>query len=64
MDKLTRQNFNLQTDNVQQFWNQMENKLISVIDEIAPRTEFLNNWTSNTHHSVKLKPKITKNVDY
>ena len=57
MDKLAGQNFNLQIENEQQFWNQMENKLISVIDTIAPRTEFLNKSTRNTHPLYKIKNK-------
>ena len=38
----------------------MENKIIQVIDIIAPYTEFTNNTVSSTHPSVRLKPKINR----
>ena len=60
ISNLANQNFNMEVNDVQQFWNQMENKIVDVIDILAPRKEFVNNSINNTHHSVKLKPIIHK----
>ena len=43
-------------DNVQECWNQFENKLINVIDILIPLTEFENNKAKNT-----TPPKFVKN---
>ena len=57
---LTACNFDLGINDVQQLWNNMENEIIKVIDNLAPYTEFTNNVVTSTHPSVKLKPKIIK----
>ena len=38
----------------------MENKIVNVVDIIAPRVEFLNNSTRTSHPSIRLKPNINK----
>ena len=60
IENLRAQNFNFETLDVQQFWNQMENKIVDVVDIIAPRVEFLNNSTRTSHPSIRLKPNINK----
>ena len=50
--------FDLGIADVQQFWNQMENQIINVVDKVAPYTAHINNTISVTHPSLRLKPKI------
>ena len=38
----------------------MENKIVNVIDIIAPHVEFLNNSTRASHPSIRLKPNSNK----
>ena len=52
--------FDVDINDVQGFWNHIENELIGVIDVVAPLTEFTGNCTTRTHPSEKLKPKINR----
>ena len=56
--------FNLGIADVQQLWNQMENQIINVVDNVAPYVKYINNTISATHPSVRLEPKILQNTDY
>ena len=38
--KLSGVNWNIDIDNVQEYWNVFENKLIKVVDELVPLTSF------------------------
>ena len=40
--------WNIQIENVQDFWNVFENMLINVVDAIVPLTDFVNNIAKNT----------------
>ena len=53
-------NFDVEINDVQQLWNNMENEIIQVVDTLIPYVEFTNNAVSSTHPSVRLKPKINK----
>ena len=40
--------WNFETDNAQDFWNDFENKLIGVVDKIVPLRDHLNNFVKLT----------------
>ena len=41
--KLNAVSWNIKIDRVQEFWNEFENKLITVIDDIVPLRDFTDN---------------------
>ena len=57
LDMLGNVTWNLEGDSVQDCWNDFENKLITIVDDIVPLTEFSN----NTEAKLKIPPEI-KNV--
>ena len=60
LDELSRCKFDLDIDEVQQLWNNIENVIIGIVDNIAPITEFTNNFTTKTHPDILIKPKINR----
>ena len=52
-EKLSSMDWNINIDNVQEFWNVFENNLIRVVGEIVPFTDFVSNL---------VKSKIPKNI--
>ena len=58
--RLMQCNFDYGIENVQQYWNRFENDIISVVDEIAPLTEFTNNYTTKTAPNNVIKPLVNK----
>jgi hypothetical protein len=54
LNMLGNVNWNLQGDLVQDCWNELENKLISIVDDIVPLTEF----SSNTMFKLKIPTEI------
>ena len=56
--KLSGCDFDYSITNVQQFWNNQENKIINVVDVVAPMVEFTNNYTSLTSPKTLLKTLI------
>ena len=57
--KLSTIDWNIDIDNVQEFWNSFEKKLINVIDEIVPLTAF-NGGVVKTNIPKNIKNKINK----
>ena len=53
-------NFDSKIENVQQCWNKFENNIIGVVDNLAPLTEFTNNYTTKTAPNNVIKPLIYK----
>jgi hypothetical protein len=47
--------WNINVPNVQQFWNIIETKLLSVFDAIAPYTKFCNNKILPSNNKTKIK---------
>jgi hypothetical protein len=45
---LSMLDWNINIENVQEYWNVFENMLIDVVDEIVPLTDFVNNVAKNT----------------
>ena len=41
-ERLARINWNFESDLVQDFWNELESQLITVVDELIPIVEFTN----------------------
>ena len=39
---LAQENWDFQSDSVQDYWNELKNQMISVIDKIAPLTRVVN----------------------
>ena len=60
LNRLSVCEFDYSITNVQQFWNNLENKIINVVDEVAPMVEFTNNYTTVTCPKTLLKPLINK----
>ena len=60
LNRLSVCEFDYSITNVQQFWNNLENKIINVVDEVAPMVEFTNNYTTKTCPKTLLKPLINK----
>ena len=60
LNRLSGCEFDYSITNVQQFWNNLENKIINVVDEVAPMVEFTNNYTTVTCPKTLLKPLINK----
>ena len=55
-EKLRSVDWNINIDNVQEFWNVFENNLIRVVDEIVPLTDFVGNVVkSNIPKNIKNK---------
>ena len=52
-EKLSSMDWNINIDNMQEFWNVFENNLIGVVDEIVPLTDFVGNV---------VKANIPKNI--
>ena len=57
-NKLLSLDWNLESDSVQDFWNELENRLIGVVDEIAPLATSSNNTIKTTVMPPNLKNKI------
>ena len=38
-NRLTTKDWNFESDGVQDFWNELENQLIEIVDELVPLTE-------------------------
>ena len=36
------ENWDFKSDSVQAYWNELENQLVNIIDELAPLVEFIN----------------------
>ena len=53
---LSEMDWNLEGDQVQDYWNNFESKLVEVVDQIIPFTEYINNTTIKT----KIPPSIKK----
>ena len=60
LNKLSICTFDYNITNVQQFWNHLENKIICVVDSVAPLTEFTNNLITATCPQNLVKPLINK----
>ena len=60
LEELSLCRFEMDIEDVQQLWNNMENKIVTIVDKVAPITEFTGNFSANTHPRVLLKPKINK----
>ena len=60
LNRLSGCEFDYSITNVQQFWNNLENNIINVVDEVAPMVEFTNNYTTVTCPKTLLKPLINK----
>ena len=58
--ELSRSVFDYNITNVQQFWNNLENGIVGVVDAVAPVTEFTNNYTTRSGPQTVLKPLINK----
>ena len=43
IERLSRTNWDLTSDTVQDYWNQFETKILQIVDDIAPMTTFKNN---------------------
>ena len=56
--ELSKCSFDYSITNVQQYWNSLENKIINVVDIVAPVVEFINNYTTNTSPQTLIKPLI------
>ena len=52
--------FDYSITDVQQFWNNLENQIINVVDIVAPMSEFVNDYTTETSPQTVLKPLINK----
>ena len=53
-------NFEYNITDVQQYWNRLENDIVTVVDKIAPLTEFTNNHTTNSSVNSQVRPLIQK----
>ena len=53
--KLSECNFEMQINNVQDYWNSLETKLVTILDDIIPMAEFKNNALINTHNTLQTK---------
>ena len=54
MERLRDIDWNSNIDNVQEFWNALENKLIKVVDELVPLTAFVGKLVkSNVPKNIK-----------
>jgi exonuclease III len=51
--------WNIQDDSVQSYWNTFENKLVEVVDNIAP----LSTFTHGSHVKVNIPPRIKKRIN-
>ena len=60
LHRLSSCEFDFSITNVQQFWNNLENNIINVIDDVTPMVEFTNNYTSTTCPKTLLKPLINE----
>ena len=57
-EKLSSVDWNINIDNVQEFWNVFENNLIRVVGEIVPLTDFVGNIVkSNIPKNIKKQNK-------
>ena len=60
LNMLSVSEFDYSINDVQQFWNNLENKIIKIVDTLAPIVEFTNNHTTATSPITLLKPLINK----
>ena len=51
--------WDFKSDSVQAYWNELENQLIAIIDDLAPLTEVINNELPNTV-PVSIKKKMNQ----
>ena len=58
--RLMQCDFNYGIENVQQFWNQFENDIIGIVDELAPLTEFTCNYITRFAPNNVIKPLVNK----
>ena len=62
LNNLTQISWDSTETNTQQIWNEIENKLIKVVDIVAPMVEFKNNLTvdsqkNTSHHKTQIESK-------
>jgi hypothetical protein len=58
LHSLSQEDWNLQSDNVQGCWNKMENKIIRIVDQLAPLQDFKNNSCTSS----RIVPPSIKNL--
>ena len=57
---LSQCNFNLDIDSVQEFWNNFEHKLLTIVDDLVPIVPFTNNYVTSSTSPSYLKSKVNK----
>ena len=65
LHQLTQVDWSVKSDGVQGCWNEIENKLIKIVDNIAPHQEFKNNSclkSKTTPHEIKYLINRRKNL--
>ena len=64
IERLSRTNWDLTSDTVQDYWNQFETKILQIVDDIAPMTTFKNNtYNKNaTPDFIKKKTNLRKRL--
>ena len=59
------ENWDFKSDSVQAYWNELENQLVNIIDELAPRVEFTNDQIILPVPAfIKNKIYVTEGSDY
>ena len=60
IEKLTSNNLNIDTDDVQTYWNCFESLLVDIVDQVAPLEKIGNNKPSHNFIPANIKNKINK----
>ena len=60
IEKLTSTNLNIDTDDVQTYWNCFESLLVDIVDQVAPLEKIGNNKPSHNFIPANIKNKINK----